>query len=177
MDAFGTDVERTHKILVVLALPLFLVAATAAPTLFRTPPGLCFTSGSATYQLSHSAPTPDFRIRIDNRAERPDLRMQLVDRPEIADFVLADDFGGRERSACRSSIRMTTVKVDGDTDAPDVTITLSADAPAPDYRVYVHSGRYSHQDAAALLAAMWKAAERRRIAGVPGQPLPSDGAR
>ena len=46
--------------------------------------------------------------------------------------------------------------LDTGTAKPDVTVNLSADASDPDYEIYVHSVRYSQQDAAALLAAMWK---------------------
>jgi hypothetical protein len=166
-------VDRTHKILVVLSLPFLLVAATAAPSFFAAPASLCFTSGTATYQVSRTAAAPDYRIRIDNSTPRPDLRMQVVDRPEIADFVIADEFGAVERDACRSAIPLKTVKVDAG-GAPDVVIALSTDSAAADYRIYVYSMRYSHQDAAALLAAMWKAGERRRLADPADQPFEFD---
>ena len=157
--------NRTHKLLVLLSLPLFLVAATAAPSFFHTPAALCFTSGSATYQLAPTAVAPDYRIRIDNGAAHPDLRMQPVDRPEIADFVLADDFGFRGQDACRAAFTLKTVKVVGEGETPDVTVALTSASGMADHRIYVHSGRFSYQDAAALLAALWKASERRRLAG------------
>ncbi len=107
---------------------------------------------------------PDYRVRIDNAAARPDLRMQLVDRPEIADFVIADDYAAREGNACRSSVAVKTVKLDPEARTPDVLVSISTDAPAADYKIYVHSVRYSHQDAAALLAVVWKDAQKRELA-------------
>ena len=98
------------------------------------------------------------------RGAAPDLRMQLVDRPEIADFVLADDFGAAAGSACRSPVPVKTIKVDSETRAPDVTVSLAPGDTVPDYRVYVHSVRYSHQDVAALLAALWKAQQALKLA-------------
>ena len=55
--------------------------------------------------------------------------------------------------------------LDTDTEKPDVTIALSAEAALPDYKIYVHSVRFSQQDAAALLAAMWKANQQREATG------------
>jgi hypothetical protein len=93
--------------------------------------------------------------------------MQLVDSAEIADFVLVDDFSGTEQAPCRSSTPIRTVTLDADTDGatPDVTVHLSADAAVSDYKIYVHSVRFSQQDAAALLAAMWKTNQRREATG------------
>ena len=145
---------------------LVLIAAIAVPaaahsTFAPVPQSLCFASGATTYRIAHNAAAPDFRIRIADTSVRADLHMQLVDRAEIADFVLVDDFSGKESASCRSSTPIQTVTLDADTARPDVTVNLSADAAAPDYKIYVHSVRYSQQDAAALLAAMWKASQRR----------------
>jgi hypothetical protein len=149
---------------------VILIAAIAVPvaahsTFAPAPENLCFASGATTYRIAHNAATSDFRIKIADASGRPDLRMQLVDRAEIADFVLVDDFTGKEPASCRSSTPIRTVTLDTDTATPDVTVALSADAVAPDYKIYVHSMRYSQQDAAALLAAMWKTGQQREVTG------------
>jgi hypothetical protein len=146
--------DRLRKTLILVAV---IAVPAAAHSTFAPADDLCFASGAATYRLSPRASSPDYRVRIDNAAPRPDLRMQLVDRPEIADFVLADDFGAAPGNACRSSVPVKTVKVDSDARAPDVTVSLAPGTAAPDYKIYVHSVRYSHQDVAALLAVLWKA--------------------
>jgi hypothetical protein len=149
---------------------IILVAAIALPaaahsTFAPTPDNLCFASGSTTYRIARNAAAPDFRVKIAGDASsagpRPDLRMQLVDRAEIADFVLVDDFSGREPAPCRSSAPVRTVALDSGAAKPDVIVALSADAAVADYKIYVHSVRFSHEDAAALLAAMWKSDQRR----------------
>ncbi|MBX9824959.1 MAG: hypothetical protein K2Y27_08175 [Xanthobacteraceae bacterium] len=142
-----------------LAVPAAAYAMKAAP---KQP--LCFASGASTYQIVANATAPDYRIRIDAEAVRPDLRMQLVDRAENADFVLVDDFSGNEPSTCKSATPIRTVTLDTAAGKPDVTVHLSADAKGADYRLYVHSARFSQQDAAALLAAMWKADRGRQVA-------------
>lgn len=160
--------NRIHKVLglsltltvtAVLAVPAAVDSMKAAP---KQPS--CFASGASTYQIVANAPAPDYRVRIDSKAANPDLRMQLVDRAEHADFVLVDDFSDGEPSTCKSSTPIRTVTLDGSTSKPDVTVQLSADAKGADYRLYVHSVRFSQQDAAALLAAMWKADQRRQVA-------------
>jgi hypothetical protein len=153
------SVSSMRKVLILaaaLAVPAAAYAMKAAP---KQP--LCFASGASTYQIVASATAPDYRIRIDAEALRPDLRMQLVDRAENADFVLVDDFSGNEPSTCKSSTPIRTVTLDAAAAIPDVTVQLSADAKGADYRLYVHSARFSQQDAAALLAAMWKANQRQ----------------
>jgi hypothetical protein len=117
----------------------------------------CFASGSSTYRIAAGATAPDFRIGFADNAA--DLRIQLVDQPEIADFVLVDDFSAGEPTPCRSATPVRTVALDNG-GAPDVTVNLSADPVGADYRIYVHSVRYSQQDAAALLAAIWKTDQR-----------------
>jgi hypothetical protein len=149
---------------------LILVAAIAVPaaahsTFAPTKETLCFASGATTYQIARNTASPDFRIKIADASATPDLRMQLVDSAEIADFVLVDDFSGKEQAPCRSSTPIQTVTLDADATAPDVTVNLSADGAVSDYKIYVHSMRYSQQDAAALLAAMWKTGQRREATG------------
>ena len=156
--------ERIRKTLILLALFAILPAAHSTIT---PPESLCFASGASTYRLEPAAAQPDVRVRIDNAAQNPDLRIQMVDRPELADFVLADDYGATANPAnpsCRSPMPAKTVTIDGKTPHPHVTVQLSPDATDPDFRVYVHSVRYSHQDAAALLAATWTAARSRDLA-------------
>ena len=121
----------------------------------------CFASGASTYQIVAKAAAPDYRIRIDSAAAHPDLRMQLVDRPEHADFVMVDDASDDEPATCKSA---RTVTHDGAAGKPDVTVQLSTDAKGADYRLYVRSARFSQQDVAALLAAMWKADQRQHLA-------------
>ena len=149
-------IQKTFTLLAVLAIPAG--AQISAPSTEK----LCFASGTATFQLAPSAAAPDYRIRIERDLTVADLRMRLVDRLEIADFVLVDDFSGTEQDACNSSTRVQTVKLDPAAEKPDVLVNLSAEPGPAELRIYVRSVRFSHQDAAALLAAMWKAEQKRK---------------
>jgi hypothetical protein len=159
-------VNRIQKTLVLIAA--IAVPAAAHSTFAPTKETLCFASGATTYQIARNAPSPDFRIKIAEDAarpeQRPDLRMRLVDSAELADFVLVDDFSTEAQAPCRSSTPIRTVALATDTAPPDVTVSLSAEAALSDYKIYVHSVRFSQQDAAALLAAMWKTNQRREEA-------------
>ena len=157
---------RPRQIFVSIAAAIAIPAAAYALFTARQDDTLCFTSGAATYRIAPDAASPDFRVRIADGAARPDLRVQLVDSAEIADFVLVDDFSATAQRPCRSSTPIQTVTHDSGETAPDVTVNLSA-APGPaDYKIYVHSLRYSQQDAAALLAAIWTADRRREAAAL-----------
>ena len=155
--------NRIQKTLVLIAA--LAVPAAAHSTFAPAKQSLCFASGAATYQIARNIETPDFRIRVAERPDRADLRMQLVDSAEQADFVLVDDFSAEEPAPCRSAKPVRTVTLDTDGAKPDVTVRLSAEGGPADYRIYVHSVRFSHQDAAALLAAMWKSDREREATG------------
>jgi len=155
-------VNHIRNVLIVtsaLAVPAALHSMNTAP---KQP--ACFVSGALTYRIVPDAAAPDYRVRVDSEARQADLRMQLVDSPERADFVLVDDFSNGEPDTCESSTPVRTVVLNGAGGKPDVTVHLSADAKGADYRLYVRSARFSQRDAAALLAAMWKADRSRQLA-------------
>lgn len=155
--------NRIQKTLILVAAVTLPAAAHSTFAPIRETP--CFASAATTYQIARNAAAPDFRIKIADTSAKPDMRMRLVDSAEKADFVLVDDFSAREQAPCRSSTPIRTVALDADTAKPDVTVTLSADAALSDYKIYVHSVRFSQQDAAALLAAMWKTDQRHEATG------------
>jgi hypothetical protein len=142
------------------ALILLLVAwiPAAAPPFSATTPAptshLCFTAGSLTYEVGPDISAPDFRVKF---ADAPaTLRIQLVDSVDLADFALVDDVAA-DASACHSAGHAKTVQVVGEQSPADVTVSLShggaQDADAG-LKLFVHSARFSHSDAAALFAAM-----------------------
>ncbi|MGE3149820.1 MAG: hypothetical protein AB7K04_12215 [Pseudorhodoplanes sp.] len=140
----------------IILVALFIAAPAAAHSFFAADKAPCFTAGDWTYQLSPQAPMPDYRVQVTSDATPADLSMQLVDSPELADFVLADDVDASENNICRSATGLKVVRAGGAETQPDITVALSRAATTPDYRVYVNSTRFSHEDVAALVAVMWK---------------------
>jgi hypothetical protein len=155
-------VNRAQKAAVLIAA--IAIPAAAYSMLAPVKDSLCLASGATTYRLAHGAASPDFRIKISGDAVQPDLRVQWVDRAEIADFVLVDDGDRNGPTTCRSTAPIRTVAFDTDVLKPDVTVKLSAE-PAADYKIYVQSARFSQQDAAALVAAIWKDNQQPDVTG------------
>ncbi len=140
-------------------------APAAVFLLFATPAAagdLCFTTGATTYRLAKSGPA-DVRIRVDAVNPAADLRMQIVEQAEIADFIIADDID-EPGNPCESGRHLTTIRADDSEPRPDVVVVLSPKPDTADFRIYVHSARYAPKDAAAFLAAMWKSSQRRDVA-------------
>ena len=144
---------RTHiAALLVLAAA---IPAAAAGSFFAPSDKPCFVAGAAGYRISDSA-SANFTVRIDNAAAKPDLRMQLVDDPAAADFVLVDDGDTATPAPAR---RRQSIRIDPAAANADLTVALSR-APA-DYKIYVRSASFSQQDAAALFAVIWQTAACR----------------
>ncbi len=147
-----------HTVIVLLAL-----AAPAGAQALRPADAVpCFTAGAAAYRVSGKAEPADYTVRVDRTAGAPsDLRMQFVDAPNDADFLLVDDATEGDANACPAAADTKSIRIANDEMRADVTVSLD-EGGTPDYRVYVHSAQYSHAEAAALLAVMWKDDGRRR---------------
>ena len=115
----------------------------------------CFIAGNAGYKLSGSA-AANTTVRIDNAAASPNLRLQLVDDPAAADFVLVDD--GDAADACKAATAIKSIRIDPTAANADLTVTLSR--TAADYKIYVHSANFTEQDAAALFAVIWQSSHK-----------------
>jgi hypothetical protein len=145
--------KRTY-IAALLVLIVAVPAATAG-SFFSSNAKPCFIADAAGYRISDSA-SANFTVRIDNTAAAPNLRMQLVDDPAAADFVLVDD--GDTVNACTGAASVKSIRLDPSASNADLTVTLSRE-PA-DYKIYVRSAGFSEQDAAALFAVLWQTARK-----------------
>lgn len=154
--------RRSHILLVLLALAIAIPGTLAGRSYFAAPEAPCFSAGTTGYRLTGNA-TADYTIRIDNAATQPDLALQLVDDPGVADFVLAD--GGEDSSTCSGAHAIRTIRLDAQARDPDLTIALSSPEGSSRYKIYARSSDFTAQQAAALYAVIWKAG-RRRIAAV-----------
>lgn len=138
--------QRTH--VVSLMALIVAVPAAAASSYLSASTQPCFSAGRAAYEFSSSV-TATHVVRIDNAAPNPGLRMQAVDDPAAADFVLVDD---GDVSVCRNAGVIESIRIDPAAANPSLTVALSR-APA-DYKIYVKSANYSEQDGAALFAVI-----------------------
>lgn len=148
-----------YRSLLLLAPIVFPLAAQSYFTPSKAP---CLTLGAATYQLLPNSPSPDYRVKIERAAAHPDLRMQMVERPDIADLVITDEEDAQDGVCAAPAVK--SIRVDAHEARPDVVVGMADDGQAADYRIYVHSSRFSPDDAAAMMAAMWKAGQKRAFA-------------
>ncbi|HEY4856472.1 MAG TPA: hypothetical protein VIH98_07315 [Xanthobacteraceae bacterium] len=137
-------------------LILLLVAGipAAAPPFTASAPRLCFTAGAMTYQVAPGLSAADLRVKIVAPLANPDLRIQLITDVQSADFAVVDDFGTGDENACASAGAIKRVRVVADAQPSDITIAISSEPSAGDLKLYVHSARFGHRDAAALFAAV-----------------------
>jgi hypothetical protein len=135
------------------------VAAVGASSYVASSPAApCFVAGATAYRMSTAA-AASYIVRIDNSAPAPDLRLQLVDDPAAADFVLVDE--GDAGHACTAATAIRSVRVDPQAREADLTVALSRDPAAR--KIYVRSAAFSEQDAAALFAAIWQDSRRAGV--------------
>jgi hypothetical protein len=149
--------RKTH-VVALIALIAAVPAATAGSLLSSSGGKPCFIAGSAGYVLSGAKSDTESGVisvthivRIDNAAARPSLKMQVVDSPAHADFVLVDD--SEAARTCSNATSIEAIRLDPAAARPELTVALSR-KPA-DLKIYVRSAHYTEQDAAALFAVMW----------------------
>jgi hypothetical protein len=92
----------------------------------------------------------DLRVAFTEKPELATVRVQLVEQPDLADFVVTDDAAGIEDSSCSASGGDRRVAIVGKTASGEPTIYLSTE-PNADYRIFVHSGSFTAEQAAALI--------------------------
>ena len=79
--------------------------------------------------------------------------MGLVDAIDTADFALVDDNSDFDRYGCNSAGQIKTVALV--TDGPsDLIVSLTRAAADSDLKLFVHSARLGHREAAAVFAVM-----------------------
>lgn len=142
-----------------LLIVAIAVSAATANAYFVEPERPCFVSGAHAYRIA-DIEDANVTVRVSKTAADPSLRMQLVNDPAIANFVLVDD--GDSAAACHSVGTVKNIRLDADAAKPDLTVALS-DQAAP-YKIYVQSAHYTPQAAAALFAVMRQDAHAPKIA-------------
>ncbi len=150
--------QRAHFLSLMALVVAVPVAASAASSFFSSTTAAaipCFAAGKASYEMSRTA-SADYTVRIDNAAVSPSLRMQIVDDPAAADFVLVDEDDALQ--ACQSAASVKTIRIDAAAAEPDVTVAMTRNAA--DYKVFVKSAVFTQDDAAALFAVIWRTARK-----------------
>jgi hypothetical protein len=141
----------TRANIVSLVILIAAVPAATASSFLASNAKPCLITGSVGYEISGSA-TATHTVRIDNNAPHPSLRIQVVNDPAVADFVLVDD--GDADNTCTRTALVESIRIDPTATKPELTVSLSR--ASADYKIFVRSVNYTVQDAAALFAVIWQ---------------------
>jgi len=137
----------------VLALLLLAIAIPATAQTFdvslRASGPACLSIGQISWRAVPNAVHADTTVWLDPAAAAPDIRIQIAETADAADFVFVDD--GATPPACPHGGAVRTVKIDAV--APDLVAQITTGSEAADYRIFVRSRWLAPQTAAALFAA------------------------
>ncbi|CAM5510738.1 putative protein OS=Afipia felis OX=1035 GN=NCTC12722_00156 PE=4 SV=1 [Afipia felis] len=142
-----------HIRMLASAIPLLAVGILAGGQ-FTSASQPCIPLGRSSVQLASAPWQPQQHVSFTDDASRATVRVQIVDRPELADFTVADDVDASDdaaptRKGCPITAATRYVAIASHEKASEPIIYLS-DQPG-DYRLYVNSAKISVRDAAALL--------------------------
>lgn len=131
------------------ALPMLLAGVVAGGDVI---PGVspCISAGGVTMQMATSDWQNPLHVSFTADPAKASVRVQIVDRPELADFAVVDDIATADMDSCSLNGDMKFVSIIQTHASNDPVIYLSADGGA-DYRIYVQSRSFGAQDAAALI--------------------------
>ena len=142
-----------HLRMLASAIPLLAVGVLAGGQ-FTSASQPCIAIGQTSVQLATAPWQSPQHVSFTDDANRATVRVQLVDRPELADFTVADDVDASGdaapmRKGCPITAATRYVTIASHEKASEPVIYLS-EQPG-DYRLYVNSATVSVRDAAALL--------------------------
>jgi hypothetical protein len=147
---WGRSVSRRFKVLAILMLAVAVpaTAQTFGFSLGAAAPPACLSIGNTAYRVASETVRPDVTVRIDPAAATPDIRIQLTESADEADFVFVDD--GNASPSCRQN-STRSVRIDAAAVAPDLTVGFGAGLAT--YRIYVRSRWLAPEIVAGLFAA------------------------
>lgn len=131
------------------AVPLVLAAAIAGGE-FSPGERPCISFGETTLQIATAPWQNQFHVSFTADPRAATVRVQIVDRAELADFAVIDDIDTAEADSCSARGAASFVSIAEHPNGADPVIYLSAEGGA-NYRVFVQSRKFTAQDAAALI--------------------------
>jgi hypothetical protein len=147
-------VLRNRRVLVLLLLAVTVpaTAQTFGFSIGAAMPPVCLAIGDATYLIANDGARTDYTVRIDPAAPSPDIRIQLTESADVADFVFVDDGDTPARCPLGSS-GIRSVRTDAASPAADLVVGFATSTMPADYRIFVRSHFLAPETAAALFAA------------------------
>lgn len=146
------------------AIPLLLAGPIAGG---EFAPGVqpCISLSGATLQIATAPWQHQFHVSFTDDRSAATVRVQIVERPELADFTVIDDIDTADAQSCSAGDAIKYVSVAPHASAGEPMIYLSGDGGA-DYRIFVQSRAFSMQDAAALIVGASRGTPSPRTAAL-----------
>jgi hypothetical protein len=147
--------------ILVSVVPL-IVTAILARVDFVPSPGPCIVIGDETIEIASVPWHADLHVSFTDDPAAANVRVQISDSAEAADFAVVDDADSTETDACEITAATQFVAIStGRPGSAAPVIYLTHDGPA-DYRIFVRSKTFTARDAAALIVGAH--AEHPRLA-------------
>jgi hypothetical protein len=133
------------------SLPLLLVGFVAGGELL---PGTqpCISLGNASLQMATAPWQSQLHVSFTDDPAAATVRVQLVERADIADFVVVDDMSTPDADSCTINQDTRFVSIADHASMSEPIIYLSKDDGA-DYRIFVQSRTFTAREAAALVVS------------------------
>jgi hypothetical protein len=122
-------------------------------------PRPCIGLDAGTLQIAQDSGHADLHVSFTENPSLASVRVALTDRPETADFAVADDAAEAEDGACRATEAARFIAISEHSLRGAPVIYLTRDGPA-DYRIFVSSRRVLVQEAAALIVGAHRTKQR-----------------
>jgi hypothetical protein len=140
--------------ILVSVVPL-IVAAILARVEFVPGPRPCIAVGAGTVEIAAAPWHADLHVSFTEDPKLASVRVAISDNAETADFAVVDDVDAEDDSACEATpatqfIAISKSGTRSGTAAAPVIFLSHTDGPA-DYRIFVHSRRFTEREAAALI--------------------------
>jgi len=133
------------------SLPLILVGFVAGGELL---PGTqpCISVGNTSLQMATAPWQHQLHVSFTDDPTSATVRVQLVERADIADFVVVDDMSTLDADSCTAPQDTRFISIAAHTSPSEPIIYLSKDDGA-DYRIFVQSRTFTAREAAALIVS------------------------
>jgi hypothetical protein len=138
------------------AVPLLLAGVVAGGELIPEAKP-CIALGRASMQIATAPWQKPTHVSFTDDPETATVRVQIVDRAELADFAVIDDRQTPDAGeSCPVTAETSFVSIGDHVSSSEPVIYLSQGAGA-DYRIFVQSRTFSARDAAALVVGAGRA--------------------
>jgi hypothetical protein len=137
--------------ILVSVVPL-VAAAILARVEFFPSPRPCIALGAGNLEIGSAPWHSDLHVSFTDDPRLATVRVAISDNAETADFTVVDDAdSANDNNACDTTPETQYVAISAHASNTAPVIYLTHNDAAADYRIYVHSQRFTAREAAALI--------------------------